>query len=58
MIGEQRDADGSEVAELVRRAAIGDMLAWERLVEQYGRLIWSVTRTSASRRATPRMWFR
>lgn len=44
VIAEQRDADGSEVAELVRRAAIGDMLAWERLVEQYGRLIWSVTR--------------
>ncbi len=39
-----RDADGAEVADLVRRAAVGDWWAWERLVEQYGRLIWSVTR--------------
>jgi RNA polymerase sigma factor (sigma-70 family) len=43
-LAEQRDADGAEVADLVRRAAVGDWWAWERLVEQYGRLIWSVTR--------------
>ena len=32
-----------DVAALVRRAADGDMTAWERLVEQYARLIWSIT---------------
>ena len=32
------------MADLVRRAAVGDMLAWDRLVEQYGRLIWAVSR--------------
>jgi RNA polymerase sigma factor (sigma-70 family) len=32
-----------DVAELVRRAAEGDMLAWDRLVDQYSRLIWSIT---------------
>jgi hypothetical protein len=33
-----------DVATLVRRAAEGDKLAWERLVDQFGRLIWSITR--------------
>ena len=28
---------------LVRRAAEGDLRAWERLVDQYARLIWSIT---------------
>ena len=32
-----------DVAELVRRAAEGDRQAWERLVDQYARLIWSMT---------------
>ena len=32
-----------DVAALVRRAAAGDMTAWEQLVEQYARLIWSIT---------------
>ncbi len=32
------------VAEVVRRAASGDAAAWARLVDQYGRLIWSITR--------------
>jgi len=32
-----------DVAGLVRRAAAGDLTAWERLVEQYARLIWSIT---------------
>ena len=33
-----------DVAELVRRAAEGDGWAWERLVDQYARLIWAITR--------------
>ena len=33
-----------DVAWLVRRAADGDRWAWERLVEQYARLIWAMTR--------------
>ena len=33
-----------DVARLVRRAANGDKQAWERLVDQYARLIWSITR--------------
>jgi RNA polymerase sigma factor (sigma-70 family) len=33
-----------DVAVLVRRAAAGDRSAWERLVDQYGRLIWAMTR--------------
>ena len=32
-----------DVAALVRCAAAGDTTAWERLVEQYARLIWSIT---------------
>src|SRR5215472_1489122 len=35
--------DSSEVASLVRRAADGDMTAWDRLVDQFARLIWSIT---------------
>jgi len=31
------------VAALVRRAAEGDHQAWERLVDQFSRLIWSIT---------------
>jgi RNA polymerase sigma factor (sigma-70 family) len=33
----------SDVAWLVRRAADGDRQAWERLVDQFARLIWSIT---------------
>jgi RNA polymerase sigma factor (sigma-70 family) len=33
-----------DVVPLVRRAAEGDRWAWERLVEQYSRLIWAMTR--------------
>ena len=33
-----------DVALLVRRAADGDRWAWERLVDQYSRLIWAMTR--------------
>lgn len=32
-----------DIAGLVRRAADGDLGAWERLVEQFARLIWSIT---------------
>lgn len=33
-----------DIARLVRRAAAGDTRAWERLIDKYGRLIWSITR--------------
>jgi RNA polymerase sigma factor (sigma-70 family) len=33
----------SEVAAWVRQAAGGDLQAWNRLVDQYARLIWSIT---------------
>jgi RNA polymerase sigma factor (sigma-70 family) len=37
--------DGTlDIAQLVRRAASGDRVAWERLVDQYSRLIWAMTR--------------
>jgi len=39
-----QDLDALDVARLVRRAAEGDLWAWERLVGQYGRLIWAMTR--------------
>ncbi len=38
------EADGRfDIATLVRRAADGDKRAWNRLVDKYGRLIWSIT---------------
>jgi RNA polymerase sigma factor (sigma-70 family) len=40
----ERDDDGGDVTSLVRRAAAGDKSAWERLVDQYSRLIWAMTR--------------
>jgi RNA polymerase sigma factor (sigma-70 family) len=39
----ERSLDAPDVAELVRRAADGDHQAWERLVDQFARLIWSIT---------------
>jgi RNA polymerase sigma factor (sigma-70 family) len=33
----------SDIAQLVRGAAEGDLGAWERLVDQFARLIWSIT---------------
>src|SRR6478672_10612830 len=39
----RRDFRSVDVAELVRGAADGDRLAWERLVDQFARLIWSIT---------------
>ena len=38
------DTEALDVAGLVRRAAGGDRWAWERLVDQYARLIWAITR--------------
>jgi RNA polymerase sigma factor (sigma-70 family) len=37
------DSAVSDTVQLVRRAAAGDLRAWERLVDQYARLIWSIT---------------
>jgi RNA polymerase sigma factor (sigma-70 family) len=39
----ERDRDAPDIARLVRGAAEGDRQAWERLVDQYARLIWSIT---------------
>jgi RNA polymerase sigma factor (sigma-70 family) len=38
------DPAGLDITVLVRRAAGGDRAAWERLVDQYARLIWAMTR--------------
>ena len=40
----EHDTGTLDIAQLVRRAAEGDRWAWERLVDQYGRLIWAMTR--------------
>jgi RNA polymerase sigma factor (sigma-70 family) len=37
------DAASLEIAGWVRRAATGDFHAWNRLVDQYSRLLWSIT---------------
>jgi RNA polymerase sigma factor (sigma-70 family) len=39
----EKGLQSSDVAQLVLRAADGDRQAWERLVDQYARLIWSIT---------------
>lgn len=39
----ERNLDPPDIAGLVRCAAAGDRTAWESLVEQYSRLIWSIT---------------
>src|SRR6202050_2307737 len=39
----EQDVDTRDIARLVRGAAEGDKQAWERLVDQYARLIWSIT---------------
>jgi RNA polymerase sigma factor (sigma-70 family) len=38
------EIDESPIADVVRRAAAGDADAWDRLIDQYGRLIWAITR--------------
>ena len=39
----KQDLDTPDIAGLVRGAAAGDRQAWERLVDQYARLIWAIT---------------
>jgi len=39
----QPDAASVKIVEWVRQAATGDLYAWTRLVDQYSRLIWSIT---------------
>ena len=39
----EQDPNTLSVAGLVRRAKDGDRQAWERLVDQFARLIWSIT---------------
>jgi RNA polymerase sigma factor (sigma-70 family) len=34
----------ADIAEVVKQAASGDPAAWDRLMNQYGRLIWAITR--------------
>jgi RNA polymerase sigma factor (sigma-70 family) len=43
-ISQADDTRAPDVAQLVLRAADGDRRAWERLVDQYARLIWAITR--------------
>ena len=40
---EAADAAAMEIVGWIRRAATGDLQAWNRLVDQYSRLIWSIT---------------
>jgi len=40
----ERGGGATDPAVLVRLAAAGDKRAWERLVDQYSRLIWAMTR--------------
>src|SRR6478609_4453394 len=39
----RQNLGSADVAELVRRATDGDRQAWECLVDQFARLIWSIT---------------
>ena len=39
----EKNLDTAEIAGLVRGAAGGDRRSWERLVDQFARLIWSIT---------------
>jgi RNA polymerase sigma factor (sigma-70 family) len=38
------DVTDLDIARLVKRAGAGDARAWERLIDKYSRLIWSITR--------------
>ena len=40
----ESDGAGLDIAKLVKHASAGDTWAWERLIDKYGRLIWSITR--------------
>lgn len=45
MAGEfEPDVADLDVASLVKRAVVGDARAWERLIDKYGKLVWSITR--------------
>jgi RNA polymerase sigma factor (sigma-70 family) len=44
IMGTPEHGVGLDIAQVVRRAADGDLWAWERLIDQYGRLIWATTR--------------
>jgi RNA polymerase sigma factor (sigma-70 family) len=39
----EKNVDTAAIAGLVRSAAAGDRRSWERLVDQFARLIWSIT---------------
>jgi RNA polymerase sigma factor (sigma-70 family) len=39
----EKNLDTPDIAGLVRGAAAGDRCAWERLVDQFARLIWAIT---------------
>jgi RNA polymerase sigma factor (sigma-70 family) len=43
-VAPEEDDGALELAWLVRRAASGDRAAWERLVDQFSRLLWAMTR--------------
>jgi DNA-directed RNA polymerase specialized sigma24 family protein len=34
----------AETSELVARASVGDQVAWDRLVDRYGAMVWAVAR--------------
>jgi RNA polymerase sigma factor (sigma-70 family) len=40
----ESDVVGLDTVSLVKHAIAGDTWAWERLVDKYGRLVWSITR--------------
>ena len=40
----ESDIIGLDIAAMVKHAIAGDTWAWERLIDKYGRLIWSITR--------------
>jgi RNA polymerase sigma factor (sigma-70 family) len=40
----ESDVANLDGARLVRHAVAGDTRAWERLIDMYGRLVWSITR--------------
>lgn len=44
VVGPHHHEIAPDVAGLVRSAAAGDKSAWERLVDQYSRLLWAMTR--------------
>jgi RNA polymerase sigma factor (sigma-70 family) len=43
MTATDHDVKSADIAGLVRRAAGGDLRSWERLVDQFAGLIWSIT---------------